>query len=78
MTLLDFHADLKRTNELLERLCVAVEFACGMHPVARPEGVRKAGLDDVSRITNEGILKAELEREMQQRNPGRGGVAVDE
>lgn len=78
MTLLELSADLKETNRLLARIADAIEFAAGMKPVVRPEPVKKTGLEDISRITNEGILKAEIEREMKERNPGRGGVAVQE
>lgn len=73
MTLVELHADLKETNRLLERLCVAVEFAAGMRPVVRPQPAKVTGLEDVSRISNESTLQMELEREAKRENPFRGG-----
>ncbi len=73
MTLASFTVELRRTNELLERLCIAVEFAAGIKP-AIPAGPKKqAGLEDVSRITNTGRWLAEMEAEMEKKNPFRGG-----
>ena len=73
MTLLEISADLKETNRLLTRLCEAVEFAAGIKP-AIPLGPKKqAGLEDVSRITNTGRWLAEMEAEMEKKNPFRGG-----
>ena len=78
MTLASFTVELRRTNDLLERLCKAVEYGVGLTPIPRPEPTRKVGLDDVSRISNAATLQREMDEEMARRNPGRGGIAVDE
>ena len=73
MSLVEFHADLTRLNALLERLCEAVEFAAGIKPAIPPGPKKQAGLEDVSRITNTGRWLAEMEAEMEKKNPFRGG-----
>jgi hypothetical protein len=77
MTIAEFHADLKETNRLLARLCEAVEFAAGMKPHLPREHAKQAGLQDVSRISNIGMVKAEQERDAQRENPFRGGRPHD-
>ena len=73
MTLLEISADLKETNRLLTRLCEAIEFAVGMKPAVPVAPVKQTGLEDVSRITNTGRWLAEMEAEMEKKNPFRGG-----
>jgi len=74
VTLLELHTDLKETNRLLARIADALEFAAGMKPAIPSTPVKKAGLDDVSRVSNLSTLTREIKEEMRRQNPGRGGV----
>lgn len=56
MTLLELSADLKRTNELLERIAVSIERAVGPVEFAdeEPRQIRRTEPQDITRVDTHG------------------------